>query len=440
MKKGLLLSVIASSFVFAGGVVVPPPAEPEPAMWTFGGQLVGYYQTQDQWGTGDLFTPADTTVAGNEGVANADVGIQLRANGDLGYGFGVGFVLNGLTTFGLETDPAAQYGAMQLPDATAATGAWISQAYMTYVMDNTTVKVGRQELPKALSPFAFSETWNVFTNTFEAAVVINGDLPDTTLVGAWVNRANANGVALDMNAFNKLNGDDGVFMLTAQNKSIEGLTLTGSFYYAANFADNHAVLSAVPALAAGTGNEAMIVWGDANYAMGDYYVAVQGGSIMDDDLATAGSDNLTGFGAKIGGTFGMFGAEVAYSSVDENGVEGVVTMTNFGGVKTPLYTQMVLNQGFISWNSDTIVAKVTADTEYGKFGIAYDMTTYRTAAAPLVGAANVLTDRDYTELDVTYSTKIGESTDIFAAFVMQDNADFQADPQNTVRVWARYNF
>ena len=68
--------------------------------------------------------------------------------------------------------------------------AWISQAYLTYGIGNTSIKVGRQELPKSLSPFAFSEGWNVFKNTFEAALVVNTDIPDTTLVGAYVNRAN----------------------------------------------------------------------------------------------------------------------------------------------------------------------------------------------------------------------------------------------------------
>jgi hypothetical protein len=426
MKKGLLLSVIASSFVFAGGVVVPPPAEPVPAMWTFGGQLVGYYQTQDQWGTGDLFTPQDTTVVGNEGVANADVGIQLRTNGNLGYGFGVGLELSGLTTLGLENDPAAQYGAIQLPSNPAqtapvgdisGTGGWISQAYLTYVMDNTTVKVGRQELPKALSPFAFSEAWAVFKNTFEGAVIINGDLPDTTLVAAYVTRSNA--IAGPMDEFNELNPDNDVMMLTAQNKSIEGLTLTGTIYYAPEMVATEDV---------------MILWADAAYTMGDYYVAVQGGTVTGDGLPV----ETTGFGGKIGGTFGMFGAEVAYSTVDE----GTVAIHNLGtGVKTPLYTQMILNQGFIKSDADTIVARVSADTEYGKFAIAYDMTTY-----------NVFTgaDNEYTELDVTYSTKIGESTELFAAYVMQtdDGAGAKAfgaptatdDTQSTVRVWAKYNF
>jgi hypothetical protein len=392
-------------------------------MWTFGGQLVGYYQTNDTWGGTDLFTADDVaTPLVDEGNVWADVGIQLRANGNLGYGFGLGLELSGLTTLGLENEG---YNAMQIGDVSPTSGA-ITQAYLTYVMDNTTVKVGRQELPKALSPFAFSEGWNVFKNTFDAAVIINSDLPDTTLVGAYVANANNHGslsTFVDMVAVpGAAIADEAAFMLTAQNKSIDGLTLTLSYYM-------------MPEMI-GT-DDVSAVWGDANYAMGDYYVAAQGGKIITD---TVGVVDTTAFGGKVGGTFGMFGVEVAYSSVDE----GTAPIHNVGTqVKTPLYTQMILNQNAIKSDADTIVVRASADTEYGKFGIAYDMTTY-----------NVFTgaDNEYTEIDVTYSTKIGKSTEVFAAYVMQtdDGAGVSGlvggapnatdDTQSFVRVWARYNF
>jgi imipenem/basic amino acid-specific outer membrane pore len=40
------------------------------------------------------------------------------------------------------------------------------------------------------TPLAFSETWSIVPNTFEGAVVLNQDLPDTTLVGAWIGKGN----------------------------------------------------------------------------------------------------------------------------------------------------------------------------------------------------------------------------------------------------------
>ena len=50
-------------------------------------------------------------------------------------------------------------------------------------------------------------------------------------------------------------------------------------------------------------------------------------------------DDTTAFGAIIAGNLGMFNLIAAYSSVDDS----AVPIANCGtGVKTPLYTQMVL--------------------------------------------------------------------------------------------------
>jgi len=194
-------------------------------------------------------------------------------------------------------------------------------------------------------------------------------------------------------------------MLTAQNKSIEGLTLTGSWYYAADDA---------------TDNDMNILWADAKFKVADLTVALQGGTIMDDDLV----DDAVAFGAKVGGNFGMVNASLAYSSTDEN-----AAFTNTGGPKTPLYTQMILNQGAIKSDADTIVARAGAKVLGGKLGVAYCLATSDSAD-------------DYTELDVTYKTKVlNDSTTVFAGYVYTDYDDAaDVDGQNMIRVWGRYNF
>ena len=404
MKKSLLLSVVASTMIMAGGDIAPVEpiveAPVEASGWEFGGQAVLYYQTRDN-ATFDLF---------DQEVSRANAGIQLRAtNKDLFAGIGAGVEVNGLATLGLHEDVVV--GPMQSAGTADTRGGWISQAYLTYGFGNTSLKLGRQELPKALSPFAFSEGWNVFKNTFDAALVVNTDLPGTTLVGAWVAKANTNGIAQDMSNFGSVNpdadGDDnGIFMLTAQNKSIEALTLTGTVYYAADDA---------------TDNDTTILWGDAKYNAGNFNIAVQGGTIMDDDLA----DDATAFGAKIGANFGMFDASVAYSSTDENAaIHNLAT-----GVKTPLYTQMILNQGAIKQDADAIVARAGAKVLGGKLGVAFCSATSDNAD-------------DYTELDVTFKTKVfNDSTTVFAGYVYTDYDDAaDVDGQNMIRVWGRYNF
>ena len=96
MKKTLLLSVVASTMIMAGGDVAPAPVPaPAPVVeetsgWEFGGQGVLYYQTRDNMAM-DLFESE---------VSKAAAGIQLRAeNKDLLGGFGVGFEISGISDF-----------------------------------------------------------------------------------------------------------------------------------------------------------------------------------------------------------------------------------------------------------------------------------------------------------------------------------------------------
>ena len=184
MKKTLLLSVVASTMIMAGGTIAPVPAPaPAPVVeasgWDFGGQGVLYYQTRDNMAM-DLFESE---------VSKAAAGIQLRAeNKALLGGFGVGFEISGISDLYLYDDVVsgliqnASNGLDPRDEDTVNSSAAFTQAYLTYGIGNTSIKVGRQNLPKALSPFAFSEGWNVFKNSFEAALVVNTDIPDTTLV------------------------------------------------------------------------------------------------------------------------------------------------------------------------------------------------------------------------------------------------------------------
>ena len=431
MKKTLLLSVVASTLIMAGGDIEPvavPVVEEVVSGWDFSGQAVVYYQTGD-WNGGSLFDQAES---------RANAGLQLRAvNKDVFWGIGAGADVSGLATLGLENDVVGNI--MQgAGDEDFGRGGWISQAYLTYGFGNTSLKAGRQELPKGLSPFAFSEGWNVFKNTFDSLLVVNTDITDTTIVGAWVEGANHNNVygaptgnipmiasaiadggrapllGGNMADFSKVNGGAGIYMLTLQNKSVQDLTLTGTYYYAADYLDNIAGLA--------TGNDAHILWGDAkyNFNTNGIVLGLQGGTVMDDDF----SDDTTAFGAKIGGNFDMFSASLAYSTVNDGGV-GVF---NVGGVKTPLYTQLILNQDFIRFDNDTIVAKAGLKALGGKFGLAYNYTNADTL------------DIDYTEVDVTYKTKVfNDSTTLFAGYVYQD-LDGWTDSRNLIRVWGRYNF
>ncbi|MDD2450541.1 MAG: hypothetical protein PHU67_01335 [Sulfurovum sp.] len=408
MKKALLLSVVASSMIMAGGDIAPvePVVEtPAPVVsgWEFSGTATVYYQTDD---------------AGISGIANADIfdqeasaadaGIQLRAtNTDVFAGIGAGVEVNGLATLGLENWMVSN--VMQTTNGNI-TGGWMSQAYLTYGFGNTSIKAGRQELPKALSPFAFSEDWNVFKNTFDAVLVVNSDLPDTTLVGAWVYGANVNGMHADMAKFGQLNEHDGVFMLTAQNKSIANLTLTGSWYYAPDYAID----------------DLNILWGDAKYDAGSFNVAIQGGSIMSD----AFTNDTTAFGAMVGGSFGMINAHVAYANVND----GDLGMLQLGGTTSALYTETALDQvspvgNALRSDMDKFVVAANADVLGGNLGGAYAYTD----GTPL--------DTEVNEFNLVYSTNITDSLAGVVAYVYADvDGTAYYEDVNLIRVVAKYNF
>ncbi len=213
MKKGLLLSVVASGFIFAGGNIAPvqPVAQPQvaPAACDFWGQIGARYEFKklsdgaNKWGKED-----------NTWKAAVVMGVEK----DLGYGFGVGAELAGFSDLGLKKIATNTNNKADL-----------SQLYLTYKNGNTAIKAGRQVLPKSLSPWAWSDdSVGVKDTTFEGVVVVNTDVKDTTLVGAWIAKARPfGGPSVNVNGVNS----KGLFMLAAQNKSIANTTLTGTVYY-----------------------------------------------------------------------------------------------------------------------------------------------------------------------------------------------------------------
>ncbi|SFV64026.1 hypothetical protein MNB_SV-12-1039 [hydrothermal vent metagenome] len=381
-----------------------------------GGQAVVYYQTVENGGDSDYF---------DKGSSTANSGLQLNANGDLGNGFGLGLQGTALSTWGLENNLVGDYdtkadgsfnnpGVMQSglrnngDTANASDYFAITKAYLTKKLGKTTLKMGRQELPKSLSPLAFSEGWNVYKNTFDAVVAINSDIPDTTVVGAYVSRSNKHG---DLGTFNNLTTNaapvnKGAYMITVANKSIKQAPVTLTYY--------DLELS-------GGLEAASAIWGDVQVDAGlPVKFGLQGGSIMPENNL----DDTKAVGAKVTGKAGPVALKLAYSKVNN----GTVSLQNVGtGVKTPLYTQMVANQGAISRNADTVVLQAKTPVGPGTLIAQYDMT--QTSSGP---------DNDFSELDVLYKFK-ALGTTMLAAYVTKDS-DAMKDPVNIVRFWTRYNF
>ena len=433
MKK-IMVSLTAASLVFGASAFADVDFD-------VSGQAKVFYETNDA-GENTLFG-TDSAASTNGASSKASVGIQLNANADLGNGFGFGSQATMLQTWGLEKKLVGDT-AQESTNTTTATWIPLTKLYLTKKIGNTTLKGGRQELPKSLSPLAFSEKWNVFKNTFDAIVGINSDIPDTTVVAAYVSTSNqSNGQITDANSLTNFNDltvttglgnvavTDGAYMLTVANTSIP-LTAVTLSYYSLGGIDASGI---APSDTFG----ASAMWADVKVAGKELPVglniALQGGQISPDDIENGGvlvvdTEATTVMGAKAGIAVAGATVDLAYTTVND----GTVGVVNVGtGVKTPLYTQMVGNQGKISSDNSTIVVKAGYDMgDFGAIALAYDMTTDNRAAAVA---------EDYTELDVVYKAKAG-GVQYFAAYVKADYDEVGATSKDSqkVRLWANYAF
>lgn len=412
MRKIVKMSIVAASLIATTAMAADKGID-----ITTTGQAVVYYQTLANNGAGspDLFDQAT-------GKANA--GLQLNLDADLKNGFTFGSQINYLGTLGLEKNIVS--GTMQntnggITENNIADDVYLSQLYVAKKIANTTVKLGRQELPQSLSPFAYSEGWNVFTNTFDAALVVNTDIPNTTLVGAYVAKGNYNTVGANMSSFGDISTSAGAvagtaYMATVQNKSIPMATVTGTYYSVSNVAGSV---------------DADILWGDVAIASKDLPMGlnfgIQGGQISP-DLAAAKDTNALGL--KVGlKPVSALTLTAAYTTVND----GTVGVKNTGGIKTPLYTQMILNQGSLYSDNDTYMLKAAYSLG--------DAGTIIAQGTMTDDNRNIAVPKDLTDLELVYKVKAG-GVNFLAAYVNQswDAAAGAADGQDLIRVVARYNF
>ena len=195
---------------------------------------------------GDFFEQGNA-VDGTTGTSTGAGSAILGATADLTKSIKGTIEMSVFDTLGLENNlvsmiPSNISGAASVAQA-LETQAWASQANIAVTLGKTTAVLGRQELD---TPLAFTEKWNATKNTFDAAVIVNSDIPDTTLVGAWVGKENSawggtvnydgkfntygsslNGAGLFTNASDTA---DGAYALGAVYAGLKGNTFQGWYY------------------------------------------------------------------------------------------------------------------------------------------------------------------------------------------------------------------
>ena len=117
----------------------------------------------------------------------------------------------------------------------------LGEAYLVGQFAKTTVKVGRQQID---TPLAGSDDIRMIPNLFDAALVINTDVADTTLIAGYVARmAGLDSLSGSYSKFKSMSdaagvssvngtGSQGVYVAAVVNKSIKDLTAQAWYYRA----------------------------------------------------------------------------------------------------------------------------------------------------------------------------------------------------------------
>jgi len=383
------------------------------------------YSTNDA-GTSNLFDKgafANSTLSGvsaNQGGSQGDAALRISVTGDFMKGVSFGVTGYALSTLGLENSIVqntfvSHAGAGLLDDTT-----WLGEAWVAGTMGKTTAKVGRMELD---TPLAFTEKWSITPNTFDAAVLINQDLPDTTLVAARVESANnqlwgAGGTPV--NEYKRFHVD-GAYAFAIVNNSIKPVVFQAWYYDVVNLAKAY--------------------WLQADWdcqLVKGVKVGVQYTDATDTGVTT-GVDFVPAYAAKVAYTaVPNLNVSAAYSKVDSsNAVASSAVVANTAGAQSKMYTEAWWNYGYIG-QVDTTSYNVTAEYDAGiaKLGAYYTSADQATVAG----------NNDMKEFALTASKSFGP-VDATLAYINTDANDQNVDPVtgngssfNTVQAYLKYNF
>ncbi len=401
------------------------------------------YQTSDAASGYDNVVGKNGTLFGKDSSA-ADVAVHLKLTTDVFkndlVSISSGAGATALTTLGLENQLVSNvWGSSHT--ATAGTGAnyasalggakvnnasWMNEAWVAATTGKTTLKLGRMELD---TPLAFSEKWSVETNTFDAIVALNTDIPDTTLVGAYVGNGNGNealtgnttsqsnvqtlGLATAgiVNANGKFStfAKNGAYVIGAINNSWKPLTAQAWYYDLTSLATAYWLQADIDAGKIGVDS----------LTFGAQYTST-----------TVGSGDASGTVAVMAGyeMKDMFTAKIAYSQTSDKGaLHGANTATSTG--RSKLYTEAWWNYGYVT-RADTSTVNATIEATVNDI----DLGVYGTISDQNNGAnmneATFTASKTFGPLDATaayiYSNATGNGT--------------VADYSNTIQAYLTLNF
>jgi imipenem/basic amino acid-specific outer membrane pore len=394
------------------------------------------------YATADMKYDSTGTEIANNGLFNkatsaAQASLGLGITADLLDNVTAGAHMTALSTLGLQG---------QLVDNVwdAVNGVsdyyWFDEAWIAATLGKTTAKIGRMKLD---TPLVYTETWSIVENTFAGAVLLNQNIPNTTLVAAYVGEGNGNvggtaggygAVVGPMNpatdtTFNQFY--NGAYAFGIVNNSVKPLTLQGWYYDAthvvtaywlqADLAMDQGILAGaqyssetIDKTVTTASNESNDVW------------AVMLGFKMKDMLTIKGSYSQTGKNDTFGNAGFLTGANLATNP--------------FGTSQSKLYTEAWWNYGYVTLNDTSAWnITVTGNAKTVDWGLYYTSSTTKDGLAPG-------TDLDMNEFTATAGKDFGQ-LNATLAYIYTDAGNQNVKPgdtkgssYNTLQAYLTLNF
>ncbi|NOQ30881.1 MAG: hypothetical protein GQ570_07135 [Helicobacteraceae bacterium] len=294
--------------------------------------------------------------------AQSSINVGLSAN--LIDKITVGARVQALSMLGLENQLADQPWSGSTKDQW-----WMSDLWLASTIGNTTTKVGRQKLD---TPLAFTEGWTTAYNTFEAAVLLNSDLPDTTLVGAFLGATNSSN-----DGWVTKDSSDGSSPFETYGNALlrqylgDATALRGNGAYAAGVINKSLPDTALQAWYYDVNNIVTALW-----LQGDTTLAGITLGAMYADLDPTGQlsqfKNTTGYALQAKYNLSIVDLKAAYSNIDG---DGTLSVKNTAGNGTKLYTEAWWWTGFVSTpGASSYNISATFKTEYAEILASYVST------------------------------------------------------------------
>jgi len=323
--------------------------------------------------------------AAGESADIFNTGVRLTYITDSFYGFSVG------ATMQSSFSPFADEDAKNVFSSDMwGSGAQLSEAYVTYKIGNTTAKIGRQFIKV---PLIGSSTSRMIQQSFEAALLTNTDLPDTTVMAGVVTKfqARTDGDG-NVAQFEPLNNDhDYAYTFLAENKSIAHVDLT--FQYLT--VDNDSKGTTASNRKKGYKDyyfeaEYKNKWGAFNYGIAGNYLYTDWESY----------DAAYMYGVKLSLGYGDLKTYVAYSSIsDDDGNKGIKAGEG-GGAQPNFVKGKQVKVG--TFSSDTTGYSVDANYNFKKVGV---VAGARYTQLDIASKASNLNDQKITDFYASYDCK-----------------------------------